>query len=72
MSFEIYDVFIDISYLLELYHNNLSQYFVSFLSSCIFTLIVNSIILLYFLKNSFKYNKVFEEWFWNHSAIILS
>ena len=70
--FEIYDVFVDISYLLELYHNNLLQYFVIFLSSCILTLVINSIILLYFLKNSFQYNKLFEQWFWNHSAIIIS
>ena len=71
--FEIYDVFTDVSYLLELYHNNLFKYFGAFfLSSLISTLIINGMILLYFLKNSFKYNKLFEQWFWNHSAIIIS
>ena len=72
LSFEVYDVFVDISYLLELYHNSLFEYFFLFVSSCIFTLVVNSIVLLYFLNNSFKYNKLFEQWFWNHSAIIIS
>ena len=67
MSFEIYDVFIDASYLLELYHNDLFEYFDAFLS-----LIINSVILLHFLQNSFKHNKLFEQWFWNYSAIIIS
>ena len=72
VTFEVFDVFIDVSYLLELYHNNLLMYFWTFLSSCIFILMIDSIILLNFLKTSFKYNKLFEQWFWNHSAIIIS
>ena len=40
------------------------------LSSMSVTLVVNSVLLVLFVKHSFQYHK-FEKWFWNHSGIII-
>ena len=68
--FEMYDVFTDVSYLIELYHDQLYKYFYIFLTSMIMTIVINAGLLILFVKNSFK-NYKFEKWFWTNSGIII-
>ena len=70
IAFEMYDIFTDVSYLIELYNNDLMQYFYAFLTSMITTLIVNSVLLVWFVKNSFQHKK-FQKWFFNNTGIII-
>ena len=70
MGFEIYDVFTDVAYLIELLS---SEYFISFsifLSSMGITLIINIGLLIFFVKNAFQ-NSRFQLWFFDHSGAII-
>ena len=71
MLFEIYDVFTDIAYLIELYNNDNIIAFCIFLTSICITLILNGILLILFFKNSFQ-NWKFRKWFWEYNGIIIS
>ena len=67
---EIYDVYTDISYLIELIVNKYYLQFEIFLSSIIATIIINIIISLFWLKYEFENNSKFTNWFYEKSGMI--
>ena len=71
-AIEIYDVFTDVSYLINLIINeNYLLLFYIFLISMLLALILNSLFAIYFITFEFGRNNKFRIWFWKHSGIII-
>lgn len=78
---EIYDIYIDIAYLIELigntnkYPNDKDEYFLLFgifLTSMIVTILCNFVVVVVFLKHESSFNEQFLIWFQeNHGKILL-
>ena len=70
IGLEIFYIFTDISYTLELYVNRYDISFYLFLSSLFFTIMINGIIIFYFVKKEFKHNYLFVNWFYQFNGKI--
>ena len=70
MGFEVYDVFTDTAYLINLFEKEEFGSFYVFLISIGLTLVVNGILLLVFFQSSFR-NMKFQKWFFNYSGMII-
>ena len=72
--FEIYDVYTDIAYLVQLFANDIDHYypFYIFMSSLILTIVFNVFIVGYWLKYEFAKNIKFRNWYYEASGIITS
>ena len=70
MLFEIYDIYTDFAYSIQLYNHEHNMPFTVFLTSIGLTLIANCILLTSFVHNSFQSTK-FRKWFWKYSGKIM-
>ena len=72
ICFEIYDLFTDIAYLIELKSYQYNVMFGIFISSMGVTIIFNTIIVIYFFKNEFlNINGEFKQWYDKRSGSVL-
>ena len=69
-ALEIYDIYTDIVYSIELAENQFILTFQIFIVSIIATFCVNVIILIHFWTREWKNNISFRQWFYQRSAII--
>ena len=69
---EIYDIYTDIAYLIQLFNYKLFAEFVVFLSSMGLSMLLNMIIVIHLLKFEFSRNYSFLNWFYRYNGIVLT
>ena len=67
----IFDVYTDIAYLFDLFYSEYYLLFSTFIGSMCLAIIFNVAAIIYFIKNEFKRNQLFTNWFYEYNGIIM-